>query len=165
MGEKLTHRSLFALAICIGCSTSPNVAEPWYGSECVVTVHPENLDSPMMGLELDHDLGASPESSRLTLDMYSYDQPFTLGEWEITTHRKYQLIITYDETGAARLYVRDTLTGDGDYLVIKEYVDSTAPEYSSVAVITDYEEGVGTWIHIVIGSVSDRGVSVLAKVV
>jgi hypothetical protein len=164
MGEKLMKRCLLAAAICIGCSTSPNVAEPLYGSECVIAIDETEVEGPDFGLTFNHDLGESPgEPTRFTLDLYSYDERIRVGGNEIALNRKYQLVI-YDPFGAARIYLRDTLTGDGDEIVYNAYTADTEPEYQGVTVIVEYSDvDMGTWIHILVGSKSKHGVAVLVE--
>ncbi|TDJ71141.1 MAG: hypothetical protein E2O39_08845 [Planctomycetota bacterium] len=167
MGEELMKRCLLATVVCIGCSTtSPNVAKPLYGSECVIWINATGVEGPDFGLSFNHDLGESPEEdppapTRLTLDLYTYDDPIVFGDYEAKPNRKYQLVI-FDAFGAPRVYLRDTLTGIGDDLVFTKNTIDPEPEFNGVAVITEYKEGVGTWVHILIGAKAEHGIRVLA---
>lgn len=161
MRGTVTKWCLFAAVVCFGCNSSPNVAKPLYGSECVIIVREEEPAGPAFGMNLNHDLGMSPEGDRLTLDLFTYEDPIVFGNYTAEADRKYQLVI-YDPFGTTRVYLRDTLTGEGDFLDYSKNSIDPEPEFDGVAVIPEYEEEVGTWVHILIGSKAEHGIRVLA---
>jgi len=147
-----------AFAACIafagGCAVHANFAEPQYGSECVIDVDPIK-SGPHFTLLVEHDMGGSPDSSRLTLDIVTWQDALNIAGLYAAAKTKYQLVV-HDPFGVGkRLVLRDTYTGQEqavtDPTKYEAYSAPTNPVYGGAVVVDDANIPEAKWVNVVVG--------------